>query len=60
MKFELKWVDFPKKCANCRHGGGGSQKSGQIADLVYGWPQMSIVEELEKSNKKTHNDEKRY
>ena len=22
---------------NCRHGGGGCQKSGKIADVVYGW-----------------------
>ena len=23
---------------NCRHGGGGCQKSGKMADVVYGWP----------------------
>ena len=24
----------------CQNGGGGCQKSGKIADVVYGWPLM--------------------
>ena len=28
---------------NCQHGGGGCQKSGKIADIVYGWSQIRSI-----------------